>query len=299
MDDFSQSRIIIYIDDALDIFKHRFTTYIPTYNNKQFSTIYKNNNVVFKNRLNELLSYFTTKKDRIKIFNFIKTEKDDTYILNFLKRNYKLNKNRKKRINLFKISKIVNQIHKILVVKNNVERPKILDLGTGNGKKIKMIRDLIDCEIYGADIKAWGPYIKSRNIDFTFKFIKENPYKIPYSNKKFDCITIILALHHCDDIITTIKECKRILKDDGIIIIIEHDIWDDNDNMIIDLQHRIYRTIFNEPKEKDGDYYNFLEWDMIFYKCGMKPIYGDRISDDVSFKYRYDLQFIGIYKKKL
>ena len=65
-----------------------------------------------------------------------------------------------------------------------------------------------------------------------------------------------LALHHCEDIIKTIKECKRILKDNGIIIIVEHDIWRDEDNMIINLQHLIYRYIFNEKKDKSIDLMN-------------------------------------------
>lgn len=115
----------------------------------------------------------------------------------------------------------------------------------------------------------------------------------------FDCITIILTLHHCEDIKETINECYRILNNDGIIVIVEHDIWNDYDNMIIDIQHNMYTTIYNEPKTKPGTYFNFIEWDIIFNECNMKPIYGDRITDDVSYKQRYDLQFIGIYKKNI
>ena len=115
----------------------------------------------------------------------------------------------------------------------------------------------------------------------------------------FDCITLVLTLHHCDDIIETIMECKRLLKDDGIIVIIEHDIWSDNSNMIIDLQHRIYNTIFNEKEHTDGTYYNFYEWDIIFNKCNFKPIFSDRLTESVEMYTKYDLQFIGVYKHSL
>ena len=113
----------------------------------------------------------------------------------------------------------------------------------------------------------------------------------------FDCITLILTLHHTTNILEVIKECKRLLKDDGIIAIIEHDVWNDYDNMIIDLQHKTYNVIFNEKEQTIGDYYNFYEWDMIFYKCGMIPIYADRLADNSAFSVRYDLQFLSIFKK--
>ena len=113
----------------------------------------------------------------------------------------------------------------------------------------------------------------------------------------FDCVTLTLTLHHADNILDVINECKRLLNDNGIIVIIEHDIWNDYDNMIIDLQHKVYNVIFNEKEHGRGDYYNFMEWDMIFYKCDMEPIYADRIVDDISFSYRYDLQFLAVYKK--
>ena len=115
----------------------------------------------------------------------------------------------------------------------------------------------------------------------------------------FDCITLILTLHHSNNVLELINECYRILNDDGIILLIEHDIWHDSDNMIIDLQHRIYTHVNNEPYTEEGNYFNFLEWDIIFSKCNMTAVYGDRITDDISFNMRYDTQFIGIYKKIL
>ena len=212
----------------------------------------------------------------------IKYNITDTIITDFIKSQYKM-------------SKIADKIHKYT---KHVETPKILNVGTGNGKKIKMIKDLINCDIYGADIKVWAKYKENRKFDFPYKIITFNPYTIPYADNMLDCITLILSLHHCEDIIETINECKRLLTKEGIILIIEHDIWIDTDHMIIDLQHRIYKHIFDEPEHTPGSYFNFFEWDIIFNKCGMEPIYGDRISDDISFNIRYDLQFIGIYRQK-
>ena len=279
---FKKKRYIIEANSSLQIQKNRFTLYKSPNSKQQFSTVYNQPEILYQNRLNEMLSYFTIDKDRKKIIKMIENKDKDDKIFKYLKHNYKFKKIKKDKSNLYKIAKLCD---KILKYTNNDKnnKIKILDIGIGNGKKTKLIENLTNCEIYGADIKEWGHYNNKKNFNFPFKFISQKPYKIPYKNKMFDCITLILTLHHTTNILEVIKECKRLLKDDGIIAIIEHDVWNDYDNMIIDLQHKTYNVIFNEKEQTIGDYYNFYEWDMIFYKCGMIPIYADRLADNSAF----------------
>ena len=291
---FIKKRYIIECESALQIYKNRFTIYISPHSNRQFSTLYNQNEIMYKNRLNEMLSYFLTEKNRNNVIDLIKNNKNDNDIYKFIKNNYKLKNSRKDKISIYRMAKISD------IISYNFDKNKkikLLDIGIGTGKKTKIIQQFTNCEIYGADIKDWGPYSNVKKFDFPFKFIQEKPYKIPYKDKMFDCITLILTLHHCENIISTINECKRILKDDGVIVIIEHDVWNDYDNMIIDIQHNIYQKIFNEKEHIRGNFYNFYEWDLLFERCGMNPDYGDRIVDDVSFSFRYDIQFISSYKK--
>lgn len=300
LSNFSNKRILIEVKNSLNLYKNRFTNYKSPSTNNQFFTVYDTLGILYINKLSELLSYFMIKKNIKIALKKIKNKKKDKIIYNFIKKNYKM-KNSKNRL-LYYISKISDKINKYInKYENKKTTPKILDVGVGNGKKLNLIKQFIECDIYGTDIKSWGPYDKKvkNNFKFPFKYIKDNPYKIPYDNKMFDCIILILTLHHCEDIKKTINECKRILKDDGLIVIVEHDIWNDYDNMIIDIQHNIYTNIFNEKKSKPGKYFNFIEWDIIFNDCKMKPIYGDRISENINFRQRYDLQFLGIYKKTI
>ena len=51
------------------------------------------------------------------------------------------------------MSHITNKIYKYTMHSN---RPKILDVGIGSGKKLRMIKNYISCDIYGADIEEWG-----------------------------------------------------------------------------------------------------------------------------------------------
>lgn len=281
---FTKKRLMVELESAMNIYAKRRTQYVST--DTQFIKSQHNK------RLYEMVRHFTNDMTAEIISIMIKYNMTDTIIVDFIKSQYVP----KKEITEYKMSKIADKIYKYT---KHIETPKILDIGTGNGKKIKMIQKLINCDIYGADIKEWGRYKENRNIGFPYKVITFDPYNIPYTDNMFDCITLILSLHHCENIIETINECKRLLTSSGIILIIEHDIWTDTDHMIIDLQHRIYKHIFNEPEHTPGCYFNFFEWDIIFNKCNMEPIYGDRITDDVSFNIRYDLQFMGIYRQKI
>ncbi len=140
-----------------------------------------------------------------------------------------------------------------------------------------------------------GTYKQKRK--FPFKQIQTNPYHIPYSDNMFDCITLILVLHHASDILAVLNECHRMLKAGGIVVIVEHDIWSDEMNMIVDVQHRIYGAVFNESNTYNDNYYNHYEWDIIFNKCGLHAVSMTPLTNDASSTQRYDNQYIGIYKK--
>lgn len=287
---FISKRKQIEINNAITIRDKRYQKYKDIKSQIQFKTTSKSD-IITENRLDEMLNYFIGPIQTRMVHILIEYNKTDDEILQFIKTNYDPKSNVE--IKLYKIAQISDTI--INYTKN--EKIKILDVGIGNGKKTLQLESLIDCNIYGADVESWGQY-KKRQFSFPFKTITFDPYKIPYPDKMFDCITILLVLHHCDDIIVTINECKRMLKDDGILLINEHDVWSDNTNMIIDLQHRIWASIANEDMNYVSTYYNFYEWDIIFNKCGMEPVYTGKIFEDISFLQRYDVQFISVYKKK-
>lgn len=284
----------IEIDASIYLMKKRLSTYIPPNSNKQFQKIY-NSNILNQNRLEEMLFYFLDNINIKKILLMIKNNETDSTIINAIINNIFIKKDYYTKI--YRIHIITNIIMQYLPNKNK-EKSKLLDIGIGSGYKTKMIRDFLNVDIFGADIEQWGPYkIKEKNFDFTVKTIQLKPYHIPYPSKSFDCITLILTLHHTKYPLEVINECKRLLTDNGIIVLIEHDVWSDELNMIIDLQHIIFSKLNKENDKYFGQYYNFYEWDILFYKSGFNPIYRDRIIDNPSFKLRYDSQYIAIYKK--
>jgi ubiquinone/menaquinone biosynthesis C-methylase UbiE len=279
--------------NALQLRSKRFINYVDMNSNKQFTTLYKLNNT----QLIAMLNHFVGQMDSEIINIMIKYEKTDEYILEYIKKNFNFQQELDARE--FRNSKIAHFVNSyFLQSKNNL---KFLDLGVGNGNKIKSITSYFknSYDLYGADIEEWGSYKKDRKLDFTFKVIQMKPYKIPYNDKMFDCIFIILTTHHCENIIEVLTECKRILKDDGCICTVEHDVWSDDVHLLVDLQHRIYANIFNEPKDSPkATYYNYIEWNIIFNKAGYKYIHGDRLQSDIDFHLRYDMPNIIVYCKK-
>jgi ubiquinone/menaquinone biosynthesis C-methylase UbiE len=279
--------------NALQLQIKRFTNYVDINSNKQFITLY----TITDSQLNGMLNHFVGSMHKEIIMVMIKNNISDTEILDYIKIHFKFkNTQESKEYRNSKIASVLNHFYL-----NNRDNVKLLDLGVGDGKKIKSIVSYFKNEykLYGTDIEYWGPYKKDRKLGFPFKFIQMKPYKIPYDDKMFDCIFIILTLHHTENIIKVLEECYRILKDDGCIVLVEHDVWTDDINMLIDLQHRIYSSIFNETSDGiKATYYNYIEWDIIFNKCGFKYFKSDIIQDDNAYTIRYDMLRITLYCKK-
>lgn len=287
----------IKIEHLIPVIKERFTIYKSPNSNKQFSTVYNSKNIIFKHKLIEMIYEFINSNKIDDVLKLLKEGKNDEIILNFIKKHsFKTSTSSFRK---YKITKMADQI--IKYTKNYTNCPKVLDIGIGNGKNLKQLAKMINIKQYGTDIKEWGPYSnkKQKKFNFPFKYIQLDPYKIPYKSNYFDCIILSLVLHHVDIIDNVLNECYRLLKKNGIVVIIEHDVWNDYDNMIIDLQHTLFSKIYSEQIPDKGSYYNFFEWDYIFLKNNFIPIFGDNILSDFQGTHmRYDNQFIGIYKKK-
>lgn len=288
----------IKINDLILTAKKRFTKYKSPESNKQFCTLYNSPNIIFKNKLMEMIYLFIGMKKIEEIEKLLKECKDDKVIIDFIKKNVD-----RKSQERFKVNKLHRMAINILkYTRQFTHEPRILDIGMGDGKSIEKISKLIKIKPYGADIKGWGPYKNmKKKVKFPFEYIQLKPYKIPFKSNYFDCIILSLVLHHAEDIGKVIDECYRLLKKNGIILIVEHDVWNDYDNMVINLQHILYGELYDEKIEKTGSYYNIYEWDYIFSKHGFVPLFKEKLLSDYMYgqgiHLKYDEQFIGIYKK--
>jgi ubiquinone/menaquinone biosynthesis C-methylase UbiE len=219
-----------------------------------------------------------------------------------------------------------NKIISEIIYSNDLNKhmpPKIvnyLDIGCGNGsftstfgKQLKLTKD----HIFGVDFANffeqgdWGR--GKHSSQFTFKQL-ETDKAYPFEDNFFDVITMKMVLHHISNIDFTFNEINRILKKDGILIIIDHDSFNYVDYMIADIEHAFYIHVFDEnprleeyskiSKSKNKNiesldivkYYDWLELDNLLMKYNFKYMYGQFLNDSIKFDVSATRVKYGIYK---
>ena len=93
----------------------------------------------------------------------------------------------------------------IKIVKNG----NLLDIGCGSGSFLKIVKELgMNC--YGVEP---GMFIPQEGINIFHGTLEQ----AKYPDEFFDTVCLNHVLEHTDDPMATLKECKRVLKQDGII----------------------------------------------------------------------------------
>ncbi len=113
-------------------------------------------------------------------------------------------------MNIDEIKNKINQITK------KYPQGKILDLCTGNGEFIHFIID----EIINFSEKI-GIDNHNRNIkEIFFEYKKMDVNKLEFPQNYFDIVTISNSLHHIENIELLFLNIKKVLKEDGTLIIV-------------------------------------------------------------------------------
>lgn len=65
------------------------------------------------------------------------------------------------------------------------------------------------------------PQVRSDSVQSPLPFVRANSESLPFSSNSLDYITAFYAFHHFDDKYAALRECRRTLKDKGLLFIIE------------------------------------------------------------------------------
>lgn len=107
---------------------------------------------------------------------------------------------------------------------NTLEKPKILDVGTGNGNFIKTICSLTEDyeSIIGIDQLEIAVNTSRKNFnDERITFEQMDALNMTFEDDSFDVVCLSNSLHHLSDIKGMMKEMERVLKPGGTLIVNE------------------------------------------------------------------------------
>ena len=115
----------------------------------------------------------------------------------------------------------------------NIDYNKLLDIGSGTGYLINMLKDKEMAEFYGLDLSEEMIKIaKSKNIE-NAQFILGSANKLPFDDDAFDIVTCIQSFHHYSYPNEAMREAYRVLKKGGLYILSDTGVggiaaWIDN-----------------------------------------------------------------------
>ena len=82
---------------------------------------------------------------------------------------------------------------------------KVLDVGCGDGLIAKLVTELRpDLRLQGIDVLV--------RPETYIPVVKFDGFKIPYSDKSFDCVMFVDVLHHTDDPLILLREAARVAR---------------------------------------------------------------------------------------
>jgi len=103
------------------------------------------------------------------------------------------------------------------IVTGNRNHGVLLDIGSGNGEFIRFMRDNYNWEVVGLEIDC--ELAKTSVNLHQLKVFCGTLEEVNFNNNQFDAITLWDTLEHVPDPSNTLKEIRRIIKPDGILIL--------------------------------------------------------------------------------
>lgn len=92
-------------------------------------------------------------------------------------------------------------------------RGNVLDVGAGRCLIAKELQENYNVKVTCIDVSDLN--------ETDMKLILYDGKKIPFRNNEFDTVLLVYVLHHCDNPLNVLKECRRICRIGGRIIIFE------------------------------------------------------------------------------
>jgi len=104
-------------------------------------------------------------------------------------------------------------------IPNNI---KFLDVGCGSGDNLYRAKDELSCDVFGIDPMPGSHGVgrfSENQLEATITIEQGFSENLPYKDNFFDVVFCSHVLEHVNDERKSLNEMKRVLKDDGVLII--------------------------------------------------------------------------------
>jgi ubiquinone/menaquinone biosynthesis C-methylase UbiE len=98
---------------------------------------------------------------------------------------------------------------------------EVLDVGCGNGFIAHHLGAMLGANVVGIDLGS--------NAEAPIDYRQYECARFPAPDKSFDAVTLCYVLHHAQDVSVVLHEMRRVLRDDGLVVIYEdipQSCWD-------------------------------------------------------------------------
>jgi len=176
-----------------------------------------------------------------------------------------------------------SRLNAILSAMGPMRDKNILEVGCGKGRLSRIIKER-GAHIYGIDISE--KLLRDAAPIQPSHFLKAEAYNIPFKNKTFDGVVLLEVIEHLPELDKTIQELRRVIKKDGVLIIVDRNKLSLNNrrNLVPNLIIKRYHELKNDwmyPRDFCYRERWFLGWQVgrVLKKYFNKTEYSYVISD--------------------
>ena len=176
-----------------------------------------------------------------------------------------------KYVEKLRLRKITNLIE-LHIKKNNLIDPTILEVGCGTGHVLEEIADRIATkELIGIDPLDWWLDKAKARLGNKAKLVKGFAEDLPFENNSMDIVICTEVIEHVINPTVVLRELKRVLKNEGLII-----VSTPNEKLINRLKDiidffKIYKKLFSNIPKRNDDEWHLHSFDLNSFKDCIPP----------------------------
>ena len=186
---------------------------------------------------------------------------------------------------------------KIVSISKKTNPKKILDLATGSCDIAIELSSIKDCKIIGVDPSSKMLDVgqkKINNLDLNENILLEkgDAENLKYNNEIFDVVTIGYGVRNFTNLKNSLKEIYRVLKKDGLLIILETSLPSNRLlKLFYNIHTKLYVRIIGKIFSNNPNAYGYLESSAKTFPYGEDFI---KILRDIKFKdIRSEIKLFG------